>query len=164
MGNNTTICKGDNITIDAKNIGLNYKWSTNESTQKITVDKSGLYSVEVRDNIGCLGSDEIKITVKDLPVVNLGNDTTICKGESIILDAKNIGLNYKWSTNESTQKITVTETGLYSVEVRDNIGCLGVDGIKITVKDLPIVNLGNDTNKMRREMSWDWNVEEVHLR
>ena len=170
LGNDTTICKGDKIIIDAKNVGSNYNWNTNESTQKITVDKSGLYSVEVRDNIGCLGSDEIKITVKDLPVVNLGNDTTICKGESIILDAKNIGLNYKWNNSKTTQKITVTESGLYSVEVRDNIGCLGVDEIKITVKELPVINLGNDTTICKKEsiildtknigLNYKWNTNE----
>jgi hypothetical protein len=45
------------------------------------------------------------------------------------LDAKNAGLNYAWSTGATTQKIKVTETGTYSVNVTDEIGCLGTDNI-----------------------------------
>ncbi len=37
------------------------------------------------------------------------NDTNICKGSIVLLDAGFIGLKYKWSTNDTTQKITILE-------------------------------------------------------
>ena len=37
----------------------------------------------------------------------MGNDTAICQGQSIILDAGNPGANFNWSTLENTQTIAV---------------------------------------------------------
>ena len=47
------------------------------------------------------------------PAVNLGNDTVLCFGQSFTVNAGNIGSNYVWSTNETTQQITVSIAGKY---------------------------------------------------
>ncbi len=145
LGNDTTICAGTFVNLDAKNSGLNYAWSTSASTQKIKVTETGTYSVNVTDEIGCLGSDAIQITVNPMPVVNLGNDTSFCKGGTHTLKAGNNGFNYAWSTGANTQQITVTQSGTYEVRVFDAIGCADTSQIKIVVKELPVVKLGNDT-------------------
>ena len=146
LGNDTSFCKGASHILKAGNNGFNYAWSTGANTQEITVNQSGTYEVRVFDAIGCADTSKIKIVVKELPVVKLGNDTTICATAFVDLDAKNPGLNYAWNTGASTQKIKVTETGTYSVNVTDEIGCLGSDEIKITVNPMPVVNLGKDTS------------------
>ena len=51
------------------------------------------------------------------PVVDLGNDTTICEGQSVVLDAGNIGSDFIWSTGDTTQSITVDSSGVYIVDV-----------------------------------------------
>ncbi len=145
LGNDSTICMGDSVVLNAQNNGLNYLWNTGATTQKITVNQTGNYSVKVTDDIGCSDSSKIKIQVNDLPTINLGNDTTICENTTLNLDAKNSGLNYVWNNGATTQKITVAETGTYSVTVTDAIGCLSMDEIEIIVNPLPIVNLGKDT-------------------
>ncbi len=145
LGNDTTICSNAFLELDAKNPGLNYVWNTGANTKKIKVTETGTYSVTVTDEIGCLGSDEIQITVNLMPVVNLGNDTTFCKGGTHTLKAGNNGFNYLWSTGANTQEITVNESGTYEVRVFDAIGCADTSKIKIVVKDLPEVKLGNDT-------------------
>lgn len=50
--------------------------------------------------------------------VNLGNDTSMIEGSSIILDAENPGANYLWSTGETTQTISVSSDGKYWVSVQ----------------------------------------------
>jgi gliding motility-associated-like protein len=55
--------------------------------------------------------------------VNL-NDTTICFGDSAVLDAGNPGSTYQWSPGgQTTQTITVSNTGTYYVTVSNGGGC-----------------------------------------
>ena len=144
IGNDTTICENDSITLDA---GLNddYIWSTEETTQTINVNTKGEYSVDIIDENGCKNSDTLNLDIVDLPKVYLGNDTTICDGETIELDALNIGFDHEWNNGETTQSILVNESGEYWVKVTDNIGCLNTDTLNLLVNDLPLINLGNDT-------------------
>ena len=171
IGNDTNICEVNEITLNALNPGLNFKWNTNETTQTITINKTGIYGVEVRDNAGCLGSDSMLLTVNSMPIVNFGNDTTICIGESLILNAFNSGLNYTWNTGEKSQTINPSLTGIYGVEVRDNIGCSGSDSLMIKVNQLPFVKIRNDTsicevdnvklNALNPGLSFKWNTNET---
>ena len=145
LGNDTIICDGESVVLDSKNGGLNYSWNTGQTVQEITIKTTGVYGVEVTDDIGCLGSDSMELIVNPMPQVNLGNDTAICFGESVILNAQNPGFNYLWSTSDNQQSITVSQTSIVSVEVYDEIGCSDEDEISINVHQLPVVNLGNDT-------------------
>ena len=72
------------------------------------------------------------------PLVFLGNDTTICEGESVILDAGNVGATYVWSNSQvTTQTREVTQAGLYVVNVTAANGCVGVGSINIDVMGAP---------------------------
>ncbi|MCH8332188.1 MAG: T9SS type A sorting domain-containing protein, partial [Bacteroidetes bacterium] len=66
-----------------------------------------------------------------LPTVSLGNDTTICPEEFVMLDAGNAGSIFTWSTGDSTQSIdSVSTPGIYWVNVDNNCGIVG-DSIEI---------------------------------
>lgn len=74
------------------------------------------------------------------PVVQLGNDTTLCAGESIILNAENTGGTYVWSgTNHFEQTLEVTEAGSYVAYVTDSVGCVGVGTINVDYNEAPTV-------------------------
>ncbi|MBX3253681.1 MAG: PKD domain-containing protein [Chitinophagaceae bacterium] len=145
LGPDRNICTGTSTILDAGNAGSTFLWSTGETTQTISVNTGGNYSVIVGDG-SCTGGDDINITVSGVPpVVNLGADQNICAGGSITLDAGNAGSGYLWSTGETTQTINVTTTGTYSVTV-SNGSCSADDDINITVNTSTLnVNLGNDT-------------------
>ncbi|MFH1320704.1 MAG: gliding motility-associated C-terminal domain-containing protein [Bacteroidota bacterium] len=143
LGNDTTICYGDFVTLDAVNAGSFYLWSTGNTTQTIIAD-TGTYYVEVTDN-SCLKTDTIIVSQFSEIVVNLGNDTVVCKGDSIIFDAGNSGASYLWSTGDTTQILTVDSAGTYFAEVFKN-GCIGSDTININQLPEILVNLGNDTS------------------
>jgi len=66
-------------------------------------------------------------TVKSVPVVDLGNDTTICTGVTYILNAGNPGSTYEWSTGATTQTIVADEEGTYTVTVTNDEGCSATD-------------------------------------
>jgi len=80
-----------------------------------------------------------------VPVTDLGADTVICNGNSIVIDAGSGFSSYHWSSGSVSQSITVNATGIYYVEVTDSYGCVNTDTINVYVNPSVFVNLGNDT-------------------
>ena len=76
----------------------------------------------------------VTATIRLEPVVNLGQDTiAIAGGQSVVLDAGAGFASYAWSTNASTQQISVSGAGNYMVTVTDSYGCSGSDAIYLAV-------------------------------
>ena len=73
----------------------------------------------------------------------LGNDTSICNGNNIILNTYS-HLQYLWNTGETTQSITVKTTNKYWIRTTD-YDCIQSDTINIVVKPNPTPYLGKDT-------------------
>ncbi|MCB9234441.1 MAG: gliding motility-associated C-terminal domain-containing protein [Bacteroidia bacterium] len=146
LGNDTTLCAGDSITYDAGYPGSNYVWSTGATTQTITTDTAGTYIVNVSQANGCAYTDTVMVSISPNPVVNLGNDTSLCAGDSVLLDAGNPGLTYLWSTGATSQTLTAGGTGFIWVDVTNANGCTTRDSIQLTTLPYPVVNLGNDTS------------------
>ncbi|PKQ60162.1 hypothetical protein BZG01_21245, partial [Labilibaculum manganireducens] len=144
LGVDQETCAGNSISFDAGNVGATYLWSTGESTQTITVSTSGNYSVTVTDANGCSATDDANATIHPNPTVNLGADQQTCSGNTITFDAGNAGSTYLWSTGETTQSITVSTSGNYSVTVTDTNGCSATDDANATIHANPVVDLGID--------------------
>lgn len=88
-------------------------------------------------------SNSFTIDVLASPVVMLGNDTAMCALVAM-LDAGNAGSAYLWSTMDTTQMLTVTASGMYSVDVTNSSGCMSSDSIQLTLNDPAVVDLGPD--------------------
>lgn len=56
--------------------------------------------------------------------ISSSGSTTLCTGEELILSAP-AGLIYQWNTGATTQSITVSTSGNYSLTVSDAEGCAG---------------------------------------
>lgn len=137
LGNDQDVCEGVTTTLDAGNPGETYLWDNNTTNQTRSVTASGVYYVTVSNIANCKGTDTVAVTYHPLPVVNLGNDTTFCYGNTLTLNAGNPGASYIWNTNSTSQTINVNTTGNYSVVVTDVYSCVGSDNINILVKDPP---------------------------
>ena len=74
------------------------------------------------------------------PVVELGSDTTICIGASLLLNAENPGASFAWSNGNNTQYLTVSEPGQYSVTVSNPYASV-IDQITVAVDYPPTVSL-----------------------
>jgi gliding motility-associated-like protein len=79
----------------------------------------------------CYKYDTIVVTYGANPIVNLGPDQNVCEGTIINLNAGNTGSSYLWNTTATTQEISVTSTGNYSITVTSVDGCIGSDQISI---------------------------------
>ena len=74
--------------------------------------------------------DTITVNLLPTPQINLGNDTSLCIGQSLILDGGE-NTNYFWSTGDTTRNITVSNNGLYSVTVTNTFNCVKTESISI---------------------------------
>ena len=146
FGADTTFCRNGLFVCDALNAGSSYLWSNGATTQTINATLAGTYSVRITSVAGCVTLDTMTLSYKSAPVVNLGADVSFCPGSSATLDAGNPGLTYLWSTGATTQTIVATTAGQYVVTVFGTNGCATNDTLTVTLKAVPVVNLGVDQN------------------
>lgn len=123
-GPDISICYGSTTSLTATG-AANYQWNPiglNSASVLITPSSTSTYSVIGTDSNGCISSDTITVAVLPVPVVNF-YPTFICPGTSANLDAGNPGSQFSWSTGESSQIISISDSGSYSVIVTSNNGC-----------------------------------------
>ncbi len=86
-----------------------------------------------------------EIEIQPSPQPDLGNDTSICEGESYTITANGSGDYFAWSTGQfGTDEITVTDTGYYWVRAGFfATGCYGYDTIHIAFHPPTIIDETN---------------------
>lgn len=149
LGPDTMVCdNGGNYAIFDAGAGYNsYLWNTNATTQTISANVTGYYSVTVT-NGNCSGVDSVYLTMTPAPIANAGSDADICYGESTTLTAlMQTSASYLWSSGETTNIINVspTATTTYTVTVSKGTNCYSTDDVVVTVNPLPIADAGDDT-------------------
>ncbi len=131
LGSDTILCAGDRFTLNAKCGFKNYTWQDGSADSVFTVTQSGSYFVTAKDFCNNIYSDTIQIAYNQASALDIGNDTSICSNESLLLNAGDNFTKYKWSTAETTQYIRVNNVGAYSVSATNSFGCVSKDTIKI---------------------------------
>ncbi len=130
LGSDREVCAGEEVKFDGGELYISWNWSTGESERYINlVEDQKELILEIEDKQGCVMSDTVSVTFKPLPVVNLGPDITLCKGDPIFLDA-GMAEEYLWNTGDTVQNIEIDATGHYSVLVTSD-GCSGSDDVII---------------------------------
>lgn len=121
-----------------------YIWSSGESTQKISVDKSGDFTVKIKNDFGCVSEVSEKVSVKANPIpaqpkIVVSPASSVCEGESITLST-DATQNIIWSDNSTSQNIKLSSIGTYelSVKTKSDAGCLSANSNKILAEIKPI--------------------------
>ena len=103
----TSLCAGDAITLSVAAGFSEVAWSTDESDYEITVTSPGTYHVETRDTEGCQSADEIVISEKEVPVIEIASDKEmIAAGETVQLEAAGAD-EYVWSPGKTLNDSTI---------------------------------------------------------
>jgi len=149
-GSDAEICIGEETQLTATG-GISYSWTptislsdpnlANPMARPTTTTE---YEVTVTDANTCVNTDQVEVIVHPLPLVNAGNDTTICRNEAAILTG--IGaIDYTWSPpadltspNASTTLASPPFTTNYTLTGVDQNGCVNTDEMALTVIQLPI--------------------------
>jgi gliding motility-associated-like protein len=137
LGADAYICEGEIFTLELEGDFDSYEWSDGSTGSTFTTTEEGLITLIVTDAYGCSAQDEIYLEVKDIPMVDLGQDTSLCGEQSLILDAGNDGIIYSWSTGDIGSQITVYQGQQEIwVIVEDIYGCKNSDTISIRECDV----------------------------
>lgn len=136
LGPDISFCPGTTVTLDAGPGMTSYLWNTGATTQSIVVSTPGTYSVTVTQEL-CVLSDTIQLSHYPVLSPNLGPDTSACEGDEVILDAGGGYRSYLWNNGSTRQTLSVTQSGLYWVQVTDENNCATSDSINITFHPQP---------------------------
>lgn len=149
-GVDRVLCPGDSVTLNAGGNYYEYIWDQGVGegkTHRVAPTTTTNYKVTVTDENGCSSSDDITIVVSEL-AVDFGQDTSICDGSSLTLNADPSGNNpsatYLWSTNDSLSEVEVITAGTYWVLVTDSLNCTITDTLVVDIDSVPQVDLGPD--------------------
>ncbi|MEM7573203.1 MAG: hypothetical protein AAF433_09895 [Bacteroidota bacterium] len=129
FGEGPTSCGGDNgfLTVftspNQPNLEYEFLWSNEETGQTIDGLTAGEYSVTVTASNGC--SEVLSMTLSDELLVEIEGPTTLgCNGESVTLEATNLGEGYTYSWYNANEEIigddriiTLDEPGQYFLVV-----------------------------------------------
>jgi hypothetical protein len=143
-------CAGDSIWLDNAWHSAPLVW--NDTTTSI---------------YGCDSILRYILTENPLPVIDLGNDTSVSDTEQIILNAGGGYSNYLWNNGSTSQQLTVSGsvTGIgvfeYYVTVLDSNGCSGTDTVLVTVYEtMSVAGTGNQMLKIwPNPVQSDLNIE-----
>lgn len=144
IGGDTATCEGTVVNLTANTGFDSYLWSTNEITNTIQANQSGIYSVTATDTNACTYSATHFLNVYPNPIITL-NDTLICNQTEHTLFGPAGMNNYVWSNNTFTQNTTIHQSGQYSLTVTDENGCQTTQSATINFGSTTVINLGNDT-------------------
>ena len=112
---------------------VSYLWSTTETTPAIAVHLPGNYWA-MATLATCSITDSIRIDTLNFQPVALGNDTTLCEGDALQLDATMPEADsYLWNTGATTAQLSVSDAGIYRVDVGHACGTTS-DSIATTVE------------------------------
>ncbi len=146
----TTFCSSSSVTLTSSSAGT-YLWSNGATTQSITVNQSGNYTVSITS--GNCSATSLATTVTAtaapaLPTVSSSGPLTSCTGNSIILTSSNAA-GYLWSTGSTNSSITVNASGTYWVRVFSSGNCYNQSAnVVVTAASAPATPLVNASGSL----------------
>jgi gliding motility-associated-like protein len=119
LGNDTTLCLSDSISLDATWLSSSlYVWQNNTTNNTLNVNKPGVYSVTVSDGI-CDGTDEINISYVDSVDLSFPGNT-FCIDEGTLVEFNTPLATYIWQDSSVNSSYYIQDTGQYWVEMTLN--------------------------------------------
>lgn len=141
-----SVCEGTTVTITGAG-AVAYAWTGGivDGTPFVPPVGTTTYTVTGTDANGCVGTDDVDITVFALPVIDAGLDVAICDGESVTLSGSG-GDSYAWPGGVVDGVPFTPAVGTYSYTMvgTDANGCQNTDDLTLTVNALPVIAAGAD--------------------
>jgi len=129
LGNDTVICKGQSLTLNATNPSYTrYQWSTGSTGSQITISDKGSYWIHTTDKNGCAYADTIELKdIHGLQALSLSSDSVLCSGKTLLLTAPAGMLKVVWQDGSTNNSFLVAKPGKYWVTVTDSSQCKNSD-------------------------------------
>ena len=154
--NNSPICLGDTLKLDATPVGAPfYSWTgpngftssiKNPFIANVTSADSGTYTATVKNALGCSATANTNVVIHPLPTIITTNDS-VCIGDTATISASG-GVIYEWSNGliNSTINVAPLATTAYQVKVTDQYGCKDTSSAKAVIHPIPIIQISPNTS------------------
>ena len=141
LGLDDFICDGQTIYLEVFNDVANYIWQDGSTLSSFLITAPGIYSITATNQCGTV-NDQITISAPGDPFFELGNDLSLCFGDTFEL-SPNVTGDFIWTGGATTDTLSITESGNYALTVSNYCG-IWVDSIQVLFFD-PVVpfNLGD---------------------
>ena len=107
----------------------------NTNNHTITVGNNYIY-VRIESANTCFQVVTLTLNLVSKPIIPIEENTALCEGQSVTLNAGSSYNSYLWSTGQTSQKIIISQGGSYSVTVSKNYGSL----VCSTTKNFTVIN------------------------
>ena len=160
LGADTQLCDSRGFTIELKfPNNPTYLWNTGHIGNIIRIQHGGIYTVTVTNRCGSYTSTK-KVLTMFTPKPNLGPDTVICDGSSLVLHAgipksKDFGVGYEWQDGREGEGYGVRKTGKYWVRAFNVCG-KGSDTALVQINSIPRVFIGDSILCFGNELVYDY--------
>jgi gliding motility-associated-like protein len=146
LGRDSILCLGDSLTLNAKTQdSKKYFWNDLSIDSFLTVKSSGIYWSRIKDTLCYSLRDSVKVTFQTKFKLDLGKDTSICKGGGYLINAAVAGgKNWLWQNSSTGTTHLATTAGKKYVRVTNGT-CTVSDTIVISEISPPSISLGRDT-------------------
>jgi hypothetical protein len=145
LGSDISFCPGEEVElIPAHQDVLTWLWQDGSVDTTFAVTTSNVITVEVSNACGT-DKDTLIATLLEATVdFNLGVDTSICPGETLILQPGTIGLTLSWSDGSTGTQLEVDDEGIYYA-INPGVCGITTDTIDVDLLDpAPALDLGAD--------------------
>lgn len=178
LGNDTTLCAGDSITIRPKGKYDQYLWQDFSTADSMKVKMAGDYHLMVTDSCGNTKSDTIHIDFKSSIPLDLGVTRLKCLSDSLTIIPPAGYKQYNWAplyrmlvSADGSVVLFPDKDTTYRLIVQDGGGCTGTADLKILNYPANKVYAGRDTtictgsdvlfNATGNFVSYSWNDGET---
>lgn len=155
LGPDEQLCENDDIILNAGSEGITYEWYKddvlipNQTSSQLTPMGSGIYRVIVQNASLCFGEDQMDVRFFASPIVEDFPDTTnVCQGNpaNLLAVAQDFtSLQWFYENNpingSNSLSLVANNSGFYTIEATNNIGCKTSKSTQVEVRSLPVVNL-----------------------
>lgn len=126
ISNDTIICPGDSVQLNANSDSI-IGWATDTAPATIFSTEQNIIVSPTKETSYLIYSlwDTASVNVEVYPSdlsIELGDDTTLCNGESLTIDATQANASYQWHDGSTDSTITVDNEGKYWVVVKHKCG------------------------------------------
>jgi len=124
LGMDTFICVGSEMFLDVYyDEYTNYTWQNNSTLSEQTISEAGIYTVALDNQCGTV-TDEIIVEEISAPSpIFIGNDTTICIDNPLVIDATNSNTtDYSWQDGSTEPVYQIEEAGFYGITWSNECG------------------------------------------
>jgi gliding motility-associated-like protein len=122
LSGDTLLCRGRTGQVTAAAPGATrYQWSTGATSATASIAQAGTYTVTAYFGSGCARQQLVRVRqAPSPPPLTMGNDTTLCKSQSLVLRAPatpGVAPAYRWSDGSTAPTLRVEQSGTYSLQI-----------------------------------------------